>query len=504
MIALLFFLCLSACQMNDQKPNIIFIMSDDHASQAISSYGSIINQTPNIDRIASEGIRFENVFCTNSICAPSRAVILTGKHSFRNGVIDNRMAFDGSQQTLPKLLQKAGYQTALVGKWHLKSDPTGFDYWNILPGQGEYYNPDLIEMGSKKRYTGYVTDIITDLALHWLENRKPEKPFFLMYNHKAPHRNWMPGPDHLTKYDDIDIPIPDNFFDDYRTRSAAAYNQEMEIGRHMFKAYDLKLPVDPADTTDFKFWTGVYARFNERQRQEWDRAYGPKNKNFLADTPQGDALKKYYYQRYIKDYLRSIASVDDNVGRLLDYLDQNDLTENTVVIYTSDQGFYLGEHGWFDKRFIYEESLRMPLLIRYPDQIEPGLVNIDMIQNLDFAPTILELADVDVPLDMQGQSFMPFLFSEIIDNWRTAIYYHYYEYPGWHMVYKHYGIRTERYKLIHFYQPQDAWAVYDLNRDPFEMNNLYNEPVFQGQIRELKEQLDDLMVAYGDTLFMRN
>ena len=451
---------ITSCGKAEARPNIIFIMTDDHASHALSCYGSRINETPNLDRIAREGMRFNNCFCTNSICAPSRAVILTGKYSHLNGVTDNRLEFDGTQQTFPKLLQQAGYQTAMIGKWHLKSEPTGFDYWNVLPGQGDYYDPVMIEAGTKKQYTGYVTDIITDHCLTWLRDREDTRPFCLMYHHKAPHRRWMPGPKHANLYEDIDIPEPETFNDDYRTRSAAAREQEMTIERHL---NDRDLKVDPPEGLS------------------------------------GQELKKWKYQRYIKDYLRCIASVDDNVGRLLDYLDESGLAENTVLVYTSDQGFYLGDHGWFDKRFMYEESLRMPLLVRYPQKIRPGSVNEDMVLNLDFGPTFLDFAGVARPADMQGRSFRRVLLDKTPKDWRTSMYYHYYEYPAVHMVKRHYGVRTQRYKLIHFYNDIDAWELYDLQEDPNELNNVYDNPAYADIVRELKAELERLQKQYGDS-----
>ena len=443
-----------------KPPNILFIMTDDHAAHAISSYGSKINKTPNLDRIAKEGMRFANCFCTNSICAPSRAVILTGKYSHINGVIDNAKEFDGSQQTFPKLLQKAGYQTAIIGKWHLKTDPTGFDYWNILPGQGIYHNPVMIEMGQRKKYTGYVTDIITDLCLAWLKKRTGDKPFCLMYHHKAPHREWEPDDKHAKLYEDTDIPIPETFNDDYKTRCAAASQQEMTIEQHLNKK-DLKM--DPPEGLT------------------------------------GQELKKWKYQRYIKDYLRCIASVDDNVGRLLDYLDTSGLAENTIVIYTSDQGFYLGDHGWFDKRFMYEHSLRMPLLVRYPKEIKAGSINNEIALNLDFAPTFLDFAGVAIPDDMHGRSLRSLLQGNTPKNWRTSMYYHYYEYPAVHMVKRHYGIRTKRYKLIHFYYDIDAWELYDLEKDPNELNNVYDNPAYADIVKQLKAGLQQLRNQYKDT-----
>jgi len=391
-----------------KRPNIIFIMADDHAAHAMSCYGSKINKTPNLDRIANEGMRFENSFCTNSICAPCRAVILTGKYSHLNGVIDNRKTFDGSQQTFPKLLQKAGYKTAMIGKWHLKTDPTGFDYWNILPGQGVYYNPAMKEMGQQKKYTGYVTDIITDHVLKWLKSFKANEPFCLMYHHKAPHRRWEPGPKHLTMYDDVTIPEPDNLFDDYANRGRAAKEQDMSIAKTMTEN-DLKL-------------TPTRKNLTPEQKRLWDAAYGPKNEAFKKANLQGKDLIRWKYQRYIKDYLRCIASVDDNVGRVLDYLDESGLAENTIVVYTSDQGFYLGDHGWFDKRFMYEESLRMPLLVRYPGEVKAGSVSDEIVLNLDFGATFLDFAGVPVPADMQGESIRKVLQGKTPRNWRKSMY----------------------------------------------------------------------------------
>jgi len=467
-----------------KQPNIIFIMTDDHASHAMSCYGSKINKTPNLDRIAKEGMRFNNCFCTNSICAPSRAVILTGKYSHINGVTDNRLKFDGSQQTFPKLLQKAGYETAIIGKWHLKTDPTGFDYWNVLPGQGTYYNPQMIEMGQKKKYTGYTTDIITDHCLKWLKERNTDKPFCLMYHHKAPHREWEPDPKHFAMYDDVTMPEPETLFDDYSNRGRAAKEQDMTIEKTM-NDRDLKL-IAPKNLTP-------------EQKKLWDAAYEPKNEAFRQANLQGKDLIRWKYQRYIKDYLRCIASVDDNVGRLLDYLDESGLAENTVVVYTADQGFYLGDHGWFDKRFMYEESLRMPLLVRYPKQIKPGSVNNDIVLNLDFAPTFLDFAGVAKPADMQGQSFRRLVQSKKVKDWRTSMYYHYYEYPAVHSVKRHYGVRTQRYKLIHFYHDIDEWELYDLQKDPKELNNVYEDPAYADVVKELKAELKRLREKYKDT-----
>lgn len=470
-----------------EQPNILFIMSDDHAFQAISAYDNRLIQTPNIDRLAQGGMRFDCCFCTNSICAPSRAVILTGKHSHLNGVRDNALVFDGSQQTFPKLLQAMGYQTAMIGKWHLKSDPTGFDYWNILPGQGQYYNPDLVEMGERKRVTGYVTDTITDIALDFLENKRDRsRPFLLMLHHKAPHRPWHPAPRHLSIFNETEFPEPATLFDDYATRSAAAREQEMTLRDHMRLDYDLKMGPPPE-------------RLNAEQKAAWEEAYGPKIAAFEKDNPQGEELVRWKYQRYMQDYLGCIAAVDENVGRVLDYLEENGLDKNTLVVYTSDQGFYLGEHGWFDKRFMYEESLRMPLLVRWPEVVSAGAINADLVSNLDFAPTFLGIAGVDTPGDMQGRSLMPLLQGEPPSNWRQSVYYHYYEYPAVHMTKRHNGVRTKRYKLIHFYYDIDAWELYDLYEDPRELNNVYADPGYTEIGEELKAEMKRLQELYGDS-----
>ena len=430
------------------QPNFLFIMTDDHAAHAMSCYGSKINQTPNLDRIAKAGMRFNNCFVNNSICTPSRAAILTGKYSHINGVtVFNR--FDGSQPHVAKMLKQAGYQTAVIGKWHLFSDPTGFDYWNVLPGQGRYYNPIMIEMGRTNTLKGYATDVITDISIDFLKKRDPAKPFMLFCHHKAPHREWSPGPKHTNLYENIDIPQPVTFNDDYTGRSHAAAEATMRIERDLNKTDVKQAP--PAGLS-------------------------------------GPALKQWHYQRYIKDYLRCVASVDDNVGRLLDYLAQAGLSENTVVIYTSDQGFFLGEHGWYDKRFMYEESLRMPFLISFPGMIKPGTVNDRMILNVDFAPTLLELAGAKIPDDMQGRSIVPLLRGRRPSNWRTSMYYRYYHYPQHHRVQPHYGVRTERHKLIYF-NKLDEWELYDLKTDPYETNNIYSLSSSASLAKRLKSEL---------------
>jgi len=494
---------MNSCETK-KKPNILFIMTDDHATKAVSAYDGSLNQTPNIDQLAADGMRFNNCFCTNAICAPSRAVILTGKHSHLNGHIDNSKVFDGDQQTFPKLLQKNGYQTAMIGKWHLISDPTGFDYWNILPGQGHYYNPDFIEMGNTKQVEGYVTDLITDSALGWLDNRDKNKNFCLMLQHKAPHRNWMPDKKHLDLYKNTEIPVPDNLFDNFETRSEAIKTQEISIQNDMFIDYDFKVPVpegkgqNETEQLWTRSWNADYNRMSAEQKEHWDNAYWEENEQFLKAGLKGKDLLKWKYQRYLKDYLRCIASVDDNIGRVLDYLKENNLEQNTVVIYTSDQGFFLGEHGLFDKRFMYEESLKMPLIVRYPEEIQPSVNQGHLVQNLDFAPTFLDYAGIRIPKDMQGGSLRNILQGNSAAKWRDAIYFHFYEYPSIGMVKRHYGIRTERYKLIHFYHDIDAWELYDLQNDPSEMKNLYNEPQYAETVKSLKMKLQQLRHDYQD------
>lgn len=483
-----------------QRPNIIYIMSDDHAYQAISAYGGALKElaaTPNIDRIAKEGIRFDRCLVTNSISGPCRAVILTGKYSHLNGFVANegQKPFDGSQQTFPKLLQKAGYSTAMIGKWHLGSDPTGFDHWEILPGQGSYYNPEFITSEGKHTEKGYVTELITDKCIDWLEDAKDSgKPFMLMMHHKAPHRDWQPGPDELTLYKDITFPEPPTLFDDYSNRGTAELTQDMTISKTMRLEEDLKMYRDRSKMKS----TGL-TRLDPVQMAEWDSVYNPIIRKFYASNLSGDELVRFKYQRYMQDYLACIAAVDKSVGEVLDYLRETGLDKNTVVIYASDQGFYLGEHGWFDKRFMFEESYRTPLLISWPGVTKPGTENSDIVSNIDLPETFLDIAGIDVPSDMQGRSMVPILKGKTPGNWRREHYYHYYEYPGSHMVKRHYGISTDRYKLMHYYYDIDEWEMYDLKADPREMKNIYNDPSYSSIRKNLHKRLKKLMKQYGDS-----
>ncbi len=490
------------------RPNIVFIMSDDHAYQAISAYGSGLNETPNIDRLAKEGAIFTRATVTNSICAPSRAAMLTGKHSFVNGKIDNVHKFNWDQENFPKLLQQSGYQTALVGKIHLDGIPQGFDYSAVLPGQGDYYNPDFIVNGKKEQIHGYVTKITTQLALEWLKNRDSNKPFCLLYHQKAPHREWLPELKYYKEFVHKEFKEPGTLFDDYSGRGEAARAAEMRILRDQHWSGDSKLSPEVMDRlglTEPTNW-GLKAyhdnmnRMDEQQRASWDSVYRPINKKFEKEysSMSKQDLTRWRFQRYMQDYLACIASVDDGVGEMLDYLDKAGLADNTIVIYTSDQGFYLGEHGWFDKRFMYEESFRTPLLIRYPKEIKPGTKISKLVQNIDFAPTFLDYAGVSIPSDIQGESFRK-LVSGKTDEWRDAVYYTFYEYPAVHMVKRHYGVATERYKLIHFYYDVDEWEMYDLEKDPHEMKSVYNDPAYAGVQKMMHKRLTELREKYGDS-----
>lgn len=487
-----------------KPPNIVFIFSDDHALQAIGAYGSKVNQTPQLDRLAKDGMVFDRSFCGNSICGPSRASILTGKHSHLNGFLRNGDRFDGAQVTFPKLLGQVGYQTAMIGKWHLETDPTGFDHWEVLPGQGHYYNPDFIQMdGSRKRYEGYCTDLVTEFSLDWLDRRDPDRPFLLMTQHKAPHRNWAPHPRHFGKYKLGTIPEPTTLFDDYSGRSKLLKENEMSIARHFYWGHDMKFKGENLYPEHFVggMQDGEYRRMTDAQKKQWDAYYEPENREFLEKMRSGelsdDEITRWKYQRYMHDYLGSVAAVDDSVGRVLDYLDENGLSENTIVIYASDQGFYLGEHGWYDKRWMFEESLRMPLLIRWPGVVEANSRSGAMIQNIDYAPTFLEIAGVDPPPEIQGGSFLGVLKNGGVktDQWRDAIYYAYYENDAVHMVPMHDGVRTERYKAMYFPRTSE-WNLFDLETDPQEMKSVHDVEQYKPILAELQERYRQLREQY--------
>ena len=486
---------------DQQRPNIIYIMSDDHAYQAISAYGGLLKDvasTPNIDRIAQDGMRFNRCLVTNSISGPSRAVLLTGKYSHLNGFLKNegQTPFDGSQQTFPKILQASGYITAMIGKWHLMSDPTGFDYWDILPGQGSYYNPEFINKNGKYKVNGYTTEIIAEKTIEWLdEAKKSGKPFMVMMHHKAPHRAWHPGPNELTLYKDVMFPEPSTLFDDYSNRGTAEKTQDMTISKTMRIEVDLKLFKDRSGTKN----VSELNRMSPEQLTAWNNVYDPIIDNFYRTNPEGNELVRYKYQRYLQDYLACIAAVDKSVGKILDYLKENGLDKNTIVIYTSDQGFYLGEHGWFDKRWMFEESYRTPLLVKWPGVANPGIINNDMVSNIDFAETILDIAGAKIPSDMQGRSMVPIFKGKTPGNWRKEHYYHYYEYPGSHMVKRHYGMSTMRYKLMHYYYDIDEWELYDRQADPQEMKNVYNDPAYTSVRKKLHKKLNKLMANYQDS-----
>lgn len=509
------FLILVSCSTEKKeipkRPNILFIMSDDHAYQAISAYGSNLIKTPNIDRIADEGMLFTNACVSNSICAPSRATILTGKHTHIHGKIDNKMPFDTLQLTFPQLFQKAGYQTVMFGKLHFGNNPKGVDEFMILPGQGNYINPKFITKKGDTTITGYVTDIITDLTLNWLDKKRDiSKPFMMMYLHKASHRPWWPRTDKFKEFTKKNFPEPESLFDDYANRGTAAKTAEMNVFNHMMYSHDSKIRpetivemggVEPQITEYKNGFYGPYNRANEEQKALYDPILDSINDYFKENWPKMNDVEKmkWKYQRYMQDYLATISSVDDNVGRVLDYLEESGLDQNTMVIYTSDQGFYLGEHGWFDKRFIYDESFKTPLLIKWPNKIKPGTTNDEMVQNLDFAQTFLEAAGIVSPKDMQGESLIPLLKGED-EKWnRDAVYYHYYEYPAVHMVKRHYGIVTKKFKLIHFYYDVDEWELYDRIKDPQEMNNVYSDPAYSNIVNELKIKLEDLRLQYKDS-----
>lgn len=486
-----------------ERPNIIFIMTDDHSPKAMSCYGSPFIKTPNLDRIANEGIRLDNCYATNALSGPSRACILTGKFSHLNGFTDNASIFNAEQQTFPKLLQENGYQTALIGKWHLISEPQGFDFWSILSGQGEqgdYFNPDFLENGKNITEQGYVTDVITDKVIDFIDNRDKTKPFMMMFHHKAPHRNWMPAPRHLGHFNDTVFPEPDNLFDDYNTRGRAAKEQDLEIASTLMEDWDLKLLTREEILKGNNRLYGVYTRMPLEVQEKWDSVYAKRIEEYRSGTLKDKELVRWKYQQYMRDYLATVLSVDESIGKLLDHLEDIGELDNTIIVYTSDQGFFLGEHGWFDKRFMYEECHRMPLVIRYPKSIKAGSTSSSLCMNIDFAPTFLDYAGVEIPKDMQGRSLREVLDNkgETPKNWREVVYYHYYEYPAEHSVKRHYGIRTADYKLIRFYNDVDEWELYDLKKDPEEMNNVYNDSCYSDIAVQMKDLLKATCKEYKD------
>lgn len=496
--------CSKAKAQSDNKGpyNIVYIMTDDHTAQMMSCYDTRYANTPNLDRIAADGVRFTNSFVANSLSGPSRACMLTGKHSHKNGFTDNTTCvFDGDQPTFPKYLQKAGYETALFGKWHLESLPQGFDRWEIVPGQGDYYNPDfIVESGDTVQVHGYLTDLITDKSLAWLDSERDKtKPFCLLIHHKAIHRNWMADTAHLRLFEDRTFPVPENFYDDYSGRKAAA-QQQMSVIKDMDPIYDLKMDRDDHSSDLQERYRSYVNRMDSAQRAAWDAFYGPITEEYYAANLSGKELAEWKYQRYMRDYLKVVKSLDDNVGRVLDYLEEHDMLKNTLVVYTSDQGFYMGEHGWFDKRFMYEESFHTPLIMHLPEGFDKRGDIDRMVQNIDYAPTFLELAGVSVPSDIQGESLLPLLKGDEPTDWRDALYYHFYEYPAEHSVKRHYGVRDNRYKLIHFYNDVDEWELYDLENDPSEMHNIYGEKGTEAVTQRMHAKLRDMQEKYDDPI----
>lgn len=530
-----------------QRPNIVYIMCDDHAFQCISAYGSPISKlapTPNIDRIAERGMRFDRAFVENSLSTPSRACLMTGLYSNQNGQRQLGEGIDTTRTFFTEQLQQAGYQTAVVGKWHMGCDPKGFDYYHIYNDQGQYYNPQYRGTDTDGKYIveeGYSTDLTTDHALSFIEHRDTNKPFCLLLHHKAPHRNWLANTKYFGMYDNVTFPMPETFYDDYETRGSAVRTQKMSVTKDMRWEQDFKVP-EMLDTANADSWDSYLSlmnevnRMNPEQRIVWGKYYFPRNRRLLEARLTGKELDEWKYQNYIRDYMSVIKSVDESVGRVLDYLDSHGLTENTIIVYTSDQGFYMGEHGWFDKRFMYEESLRTPLLIAYPGHIQPGTVCNKLVQNIDYAPTFLDLAGISKPKELPGRSLTPlFKAGDKVKGWRNSIYYHYYDYPTYHMVRKHDGVRTDRYKLIHFYgeggldavkenkyqrqpgtrehgcmtyltslgyfEPKDSAVnyneLYDLQADPHELNNLYGKPGYEKITKQLQKQLTDYRKSIG-------
>lgn len=502
LIVLFFVSCASFKKDRKQtKPNILFIITDDHAMQAIGAYGHPVSKlapTPNIDRLAAEGTLFLENYCANSISGPSRATILTGKHSHANGLMRNdNTKFNGNQPTVANILQSNGYETAIIGKWHLNTRPVGFDYYKILNDQGEYNNPDFISKDTVEQVMGYVTDIITDMTKEWLDHRDESKPFFMMMQHKAPHRNWIPAEKYYRLFENVEFPVPDNYFDNYVGREPAK-TQEMNLFLHAYEGHDLKM-VDGvgSDKLLYDRWPQVFfGRMTEEERNNFLSAYRERNDDYYL-TARSDKEKAIWkFQRYMQDYLACVRSIDDSVGEMYAYLKEKGLLENTIIVYTSDQGFFLGEHGWFDKRWMYEESFRMPLIVRDPFATKKGHQVDAMTQNIDFAPTLLDMAGVAAPAEMQGTSLLPLIDDDLgSDSWRQSLYYHYYEYPGFHSVKAHNGVKKGHYKLMHFYK-YDIWEMYDLKADPLEMNNVYGQAEYESIQLELHGELEKLIQQY--------
>ena len=486
-----------------ERYNIVYIMTDDHTAQMMSCYDNRFVETPNLDRIAENGVKFVNSYVANSLSGPSRACMLTGKHSHINGFTNNEHGvFDGTQQTMPKLMQKAGYQTAIIGKWHLVTDPTGFDFWNIVPGQGDYYNPTFINMdGSRNNEKGYLTNIVTDKGIDWLENKRDKsKPFILFLHHKACHRDWLPELKYIHEYEDKTFALPETFYDDYEGRKAAQ-TQEMNIAKDMDLTYDVKMYHPDRKTRLLPNYLNFIGRMDSKDRAVYDHFYDSLSLDFDKRHLEGKALAEFKYQRYMRDYAKVLKSLDDNVGRTLDYLEKSGLLKNTLVVYTSDQGFYMGEHGWFDKRFMYEESFSTPLVMMLPEGLKAKGDIPQLVQNIDYAPTFIDIAGAEIPEDIQGVSLLPLLKGEQPKNWRKSLYYHYHEYPAEHMVKRHYGVRTaDGWKLIHFYRDIDEWELYNLNDDPNELNNLYGKPGTEKITKKLRKELKKLQIQYKDPI----
>lgn len=497
---------------NTERPNILYIMTDDHSYQTISAYGHPLSRlapTPNIDRLAREGMLFNRAFVENSLSTPSRACLLTGLYSHQNGQRQLGKGIDSTKVFFSELLQQSGYETGVVGKWHVQCEPKGFDYYHILWDQGDYYNPEFRSNSSQGKYLkeeGYATTLITDHSIDFLQKRDKDKPFCLLVHHKAPHRNWMPEEKYLNLYEDVEFPLPETFRDDYSTRCSAAHTQEMTIDKSMTMIYDLKMSelwdMPGYEKEPFKGSLRYSLnRMTDQQLDAWNKAYAPRNQQFISQNLSPDELLEWKFQRYLRDYLRCIKSIDDQVGRLIDYLEQEGLLDNTLIVYTSDQGFYMGEHGWFDKRFMYEESFRTPLIIRYPGMIKSGMQSDALVQNIDYAPTFLSLAGINKPSEMSGTSLEPVFLSNGLkpDKWRNSLYYHYYDYPAIHSVRRHDGVRTDRYKLIHFYgkgemkddKDIDCNELYDLQEDPNELNNLYGRPDYEKVTADLQKKLNE-------------